>query len=142
MATSTVTVLGFDGAPFDQRSFEGMGERFIKAICRLSIGAGSYVAGGLTLDWSNNNGASPSAPSTIPPAAQGVAAGPSRVSIANMSVAAGVGGNGGYYVVIPGTLPTNWKLKIFATAGSEYATGAMTADALTDIIEAEVHWAR
>lgn len=136
-----VTVYGFDGNPFDQRSIqEGVG-RFIRTICQIKLTAGSYVAGGLTLDWTNGGG-TPSAPSTFPPAAAAVAAGPSRAEIANSGPAGGVTANGGNYVLVPGTNPTNWKLKIFATAGSEYATGALGSDALTDTIIAELDWAR
>lgn len=136
-----VKVLGFDGAPFDQRSILAEGDRFIKAIVRLAIQAGSYAPGGLALDWSNGGG-TPTVPSAIPAAAQGVAQGPSRAAVASMGPSGGVLANGGTYVLVPGTNPTNWLLKIFATAGTEYATGALGTDALTDTPEVEVHWAR
>ncbi len=80
--------------------------------------------------------------SAVPQGCQALASGPSRVSISDQGPVAGVLANGGQYCIIPGTTPANWKLKVYATAGTEYAAGAMTADILTDTILAEVDWAR
>ncbi|MBU6231678.1 hypothetical protein KGP36_03335 [Patescibacteria group bacterium] len=135
-----VKVMGFDGNPLDQRSFEA-GDRFIKVRVQLQIQAGNYAANGIALDWSNGGGA-PANPSSIPPAAQGLAQGPCAVTISGSGPAGGVNANGGKYVAVPGTDPTNWLLKIFATAGTEYANGALGNDALNDIINAEVLWPR
>lgn len=136
-----VTLLGFDGNPFDQRSVEG-GGRFMRCHLRLKL-TGSYTTGGDTLDFSNGGG-TPAAPSTVPPAAANNAAvGPDQVNMMDGPTIAGtVSANGGYYVIIKGTNPTNWKLKVFATAGSEYGAGAYGTDATTDTPEMEAIWSR
>ncbi len=136
-----VTVLGFDGAGFDQRSILADGPRFIRTLVRLKM-TGNYTTGGDVLDFTNGGG-TPAAPTTVPPAQQANPAGPVRTVVCDGPSPAGtVLSNGGNYTVIPGTNPTNWKLKIFATAGTEYANGAYGADALTDPATLELFWAR
>jgi hypothetical protein len=136
-----VTVLGFDGGPFDQRSILASGDRFIRTLVRLKL-TGNYTTGGDTLDFTNGGG-TPAAPTTVPPAQQASSLGPIRTVVSDgPSIAGTVMANGGEYVVIPGTNPTNWLLKIFATAGAQYANGAYGADALTDTPIVELWWAR
>lgn len=137
----SVQVLGFDGAPFDQRSIQFGQGRFITTLCRLKL-TGNYTAGGDTLDFTNGGG-TPTLPTTVPADAYGSPTGPSRIDISDgPSPAGSVIVNGGGYVVIPGTNPTNWKLKIFATAGSEYSAGAYGTDVLTDTPILKLDWAR
>lgn len=140
MAAATVKVMGYDGNPFDQNSIQVV-PRFIKTVCKLLFQAGDYVTGGLTLDWTNGGG-SPSYPNAFPPAAAGVAAGPSRVSMNVNSPVGGVVNLGGGYVLVPGTNPTNWKIMIYKTAGSEYGATALLADVLTDNVILEAEWVR
>lgn len=136
-----ITVLGFDGNPFDQRSILSEGPRFIRTIVQLKM-TGNYPTGGDTLDFTNGGG-TPAAPTTVPPAQGASAVGPVRAVLCDgPSPAAGVVGNGGGYVLVPGTNPTNWKLKIYATAGTQYANGAYGSDALTDNPTIELWWAR
>jgi hypothetical protein len=98
--------------------------------------------GGDTLDFTNGGG-TPAAPNTVPPTASTGSVGPSETVITDgPTVAGSVLANGGGYVVIKGTNPTNWKLKIFATAGTEYANGAYGADATTDTPNLQCDWAR
>ena len=137
-----ITVLGFDGAPFDQRSIQPGVGRFIRTLCMLKM-TGNYTTGGDTLDFSNAGG-TPAAPTTVPAEADASQkVGPSRADVSDGPVVAGtVLANGGGYILIKGTNPTNWKLKIFATAGTEYANGAYGADALTDTPILSLDWAR
>jgi len=137
----SVQVLGFDGNPFDQRSIRAMGDRFIETLVQLKL-TGNYATGGDTLDFTNGGG-TPAAPTTVPPAQGASAVGPIRADVSDgPSVAGTVLANGGSYVLIPGTNPSNWKLKIFATAGAQYANGAYGADALTDTPILRLTWAR
>jgi hypothetical protein len=136
-----VTVLGFDGNPFDQRSIRSIGDRFIETLVVLKL-TGNYTTGGDTLDFTNGGG-TPAAPTTVPPGQQYSNVGPIRADVSDgPSVAGTVLANGGSYILIPGTNPTNWKLKIFATAGAQYANGAYGADALTDNPVLRLTWAR
>ena len=135
-----VTVLGFDGAPFDQRSIQPGVGRFIRTLVRLKL-TGNYTTGGDTLDFTNGGG-TPAAPTTVPPDA-GSPIGPDRADVSDGPTVAGtVLANGGSYVLIVGTNPTNWKLKVFATAGAQYANGAYGADATTDTPILSLDWAR
>jgi hypothetical protein len=137
----SVQVLGFDGAPFDQRSILSEGTRFIRTLVRLKL-TGNYTTNGDTLDFTNGGG-TPAAPTTVPPAQQANPVGPSRAVLSDgPSVAGSILANGGSYVLVPGTGPTNWLLKIFATAGAQYANGAYGADALTDTPTFELWWPR
>src|SRR5665213_2799555 len=126
-----VTVNGFDNNPFDQRSLDAAGGRFIKALYRFVL-SGSYTTNGDPLDFSNGgvNSAVPSAVSSLLPA---------FVDIQSNGPASSVGANGGNYQFVPGTTLANGKLKIFATAGTQYANGAYSTDATTDVIYAIVY---
>jgi hypothetical protein len=136
-----VTVLGFDGAPFDQRSIQPGVGRFIRTLVRLKL-TGNYTTGGDTLDFTNGGG-SLAAPTTVPPGQQNNPVGPDRADVNDGPTVPGtVLANGGNYVLIKGTNPTNWLLKVFATAGAQYANGAYGADALTDIIILSLDWSR
>ena len=137
-----VQVLGYDGNPFDQRSIQPGVGRFIRTLVMLKL-TGNYTTNGDTLDFTNGGGTA-AAPNTVPPDADASPAiGPSRVDISDGPVVAGgILANGGSYVVIRGTNPTNWKLKIFATAGGQYANGAYGVDALTDTPILSLDWAR
>lgn len=137
-----VQVLGFDGNPFDQRSIQADGSRFITTRVRLKL-TGNYTTGGDTLDFTNGGG-TPAAPTTVPPAASNSqAVGPDVAVVSDGPTVAGtVLANGGNYVVIKGTNPTNWKLKVFATAGNEYSNGAYNTDATTDTPELQLSWSR
>jgi len=118
-----------------------MGDRFIETLAQLKL-TGNYTTGGDTLDFTNGGG-TPAAPTTVPPAQGASAVGPIRADVSDgPSVAGTILANGGGYVLIPGTNPTNWKLKIFATAGAQYANGAYGADALTDTPILRLTWAR
>lgn len=132
----SVAAVGYDGNAFDQRSIDAVAPRFIKTHVRFKL-TGNYVSGGDTLDFTNAGGTL-SAPNTVPPGAVALAS----VSITPNGPAGSVGANGGDYVAILGSAPTNAKLKIFATAGTEYAAGAYSADATGDIVTAECLWTR
>jgi hypothetical protein len=132
----SVKVNGFDNNPFDQRSIISGFARVITTLCRLAL-TGNYVTGGDTLDWTNGG-----VNTAVPPGQSFQTTGPIRTEIGNISVAAGVIGLGGNYVCIPGTAVTNWLLKVFKTAGSEYGATAYLADALTDTILVRADWAR
>lgn len=130
-----VKVQGYDGNPFDQRSIMSF-MRFLTTIHRLIL-SGNYATGGDTLDWTNagiNSAVPPDAPSLI---------GPDRCDVNdNAFSGATVLGAGGNYILIPGTNLTNWKLKIFKTAGAEYGAGAYVADALTEVLLIKSDWFR
>lgn len=130
-----VAVNGWDGNAFDQNSIDAVASRFLKTLCRLTL-SGNYTTGGDTLDFSNGG-----VNSAVPPNSRGI----SQVSIKSNGPAASVGANGGNYQFIPGSGASPWtnaKLKVFATAGTQYASGAYGSDATTDIVECEVWWAR
>ncbi len=46
---SLITVQNVDGTPFDQRGVVSY-QRFMKTLVKLTVAAGAYVTGGLTLD--------------------------------------------------------------------------------------------
>lgn len=139
-----IQVLGFDGGALSQNSFGGAFERFIHALYLLKF-SGNYVAGGDTLDFSNAGG-SPSAPNAIPPGARALAS----IALNGMGISTGLSVvNGNYVPVSPvATTPIPlasvllMKVKIYLANGSEYTAGAYGSDVLTDIIIAEVDWAR
>lgn len=136
LAFGAVLVQGFDGNPFDQRSVQAF-LRFITTIHKLIL-SGNYTTGGDTLDWTNGG-----VNSAVPSAQSFQSTGPVRCDICdNAPLGTTVLGKGGNYVVIPGTLLTNWKLKLFVTAGTEYTQGAYGADATGDSILIKSDWAR
>lgn len=129
----SVKVVGFNGNAFDQNSIDGSGNRFLKTLCQLIL-SGSYATGGDTLDFTNAG-----VNSAVPPAQSQNAP---KVKIYSIGPSGSIGANGGNFQFIPGTLITNGKLKIFATAGTEYSAGAYSTDATTDVILAEIWWPR
>jgi hypothetical protein len=143
----SIQVLGFDGNPFDQNSIEAAGGRFLKTLVRLAL-SGSYVTGGDTLDLTNAGG-TVAAPNTVPNAqSRGLVQIDVRpISKLTTSFAAA----GGQYEIISaaGVVPiplaniaTALKLKLILIGGGEYSAGAYGADALGDLIEVEIYWAR
>ena len=127
-----ITVNGFDnnGTP-DQNSLESLQGSFIRQIVRLVL-SGTYPAGGDTLTIA----------AIQPPNSRGLA----WVKIWSDGPSGSIGANGGNFQYVPGAsaLPAtspNGKVKIFATAGSEYS-GSYTTDATTDLIFAELSWKR
>lgn len=136
----SVAVKGFDGNPFDQRSITEF-VRYITTYCQL-VFTGTYPTGGDTLDFTNNNGASPLSPNTVPPTASSGSVGPSSVSVQNDGPAAGLRIAGGTYAIVRGTNPTNWKIKVFTTGNTELAAGAYPASSLADTPILESVWAR
>ena len=131
----SVKVNGFDNNPFDQRSVIAGFSRVIITLCRLVL-AGAYVAGGDTIDWTNGG-----VNSAVPSAQSFQTNGPVVATVADNGPAAGILANGGNYVLTPGTLLTNWLLRVYKTAGSEYS-GTYLADALTDTIFVTAYWFR
>ena len=123
-----ISVKGFDGNPFDQNSIEGLAGRFITTICKL-VFTGSYTTGGDTLDLSG-----------VQPPAQ--SRGIVDVKVIANGPASSVSANGGEYTPITNTALASWKLKIFATAGTEYSAGAYSTDVTTDVVFLEIKWAR
>lgn len=141
-----LTVYGFDGAPFDQNSIEAFGPRFLRSYVRI-VPSGNYATGGDTLDLTNAGG-SPASPSVVPVAqARGLACIDIRpVSKLTTSFRAA---DGEYIVLAPlGVFPVPFanlnalKLKLMLDIATEYVAGAYGADALGDIIQAELVWAR
>jgi len=142
----TVTVYGLDGNAFDQNSIEAVGGRFLRTVVRLVL-SGSYVAGGDALDLTNGGGTS-SAPSTVPTAqVRGIA----RFSFSPIAkTTAGLSAIGGSYSLlssgavtpIPISAVSALKLKLFLVTNAEYTAGAYGADALADMLIAEIMWAR
>jgi len=142
----TVTVYGIDGGPFDQNSIGAQGDRFIKTFVRLVL-SGNYVTGGDTLDLTNGGG-TPAAPTTVPqPQNRGLANIDIRPICKLTTSFSGVGGQ--YEIIAPGgvvPIPQSalnaLKLKLYLISGAEYAAGAYGADALGDLIMAELIWMR
>jgi hypothetical protein len=129
----SIKVTGWDGNPFDQNSIESNAGRFIVTHCRFVL-SGSYTSNGDTLDFTNGG-----VNSAVPPAQnRGIAS----IQVQGNGPAGSIGANGGNYTPIPGSNLTNWLLKIFATAGSQYSAGAYSTDATSDIIAATIVWAR
>lgn len=144
-----LTVLGFDGGPFNQSSIEAVGARFLRSYVRI-VPTGAYVAGGDTLDLTNGGAAAvAAAPAVIPQSqSRGLASIIIKpVGISNTSLA---NAGGKYQVRLPltSTVPTIMSLlnalllKIFTGVPAEYAAGAYGADVLADTIIAELIWAR
>lgn len=135
-----LTVNGFDGNPFDQRSIESMQGRFITCHYRVAV-SGNYVAGGDTLDFTNGG-----VNSAVPPLGRVIEgieikqmAGNNTSFVALAGILAVLG--------IPGTTANNaWKLKFLQDINSDNNAGAYAgispASPLADTIELEVTWAR
>lgn len=47
-------------------------------------------------------------------------------------------GNGGYYVAVQGSAMNNWKLKAFASGGTEVTAGAYPASVTTDVVQLSI----
>lgn len=95
--------------------------------------SGSYASGGELLALA----------AVMPPLAVRLVS----VSAWGCGPASSISANGGGYTFVPTatSLPSatvGGKLKIYATAGTEYSAGAYTADATTDIIFLDVLWSR
>lgn len=147
----SITVLGFDGNPFDQNSLWAGGDRFVEAIMKLKL-SGSYVTGGDSLDLSNGGG-TPTSPTAFPPA---VVRGASTFDIEAHGSAGSWSSFGGYYQIVAPNADSpltfadlqNMKLKIFQAGGSELGAGAYPTSQttpgspLTDTIIIKVVYAR
>lgn len=144
-----IKVVGIDGNPFDQRSVEARGDRFLRAIVLLVL-SGNYTTNGDPLDLTNAGGTA-LAPNTIPPACSGGVA-DMDIQVRATSNTSVLGAGGSYAIVAPNANTplkfadlANLKLKVFKdSAGSvaEYPQGAYGADALADIITLEVVYIR
>lgn len=142
-----LTVVGYDGGPFNQNSIEAVGARFLRTYVRI-VPAGNYVAGGDALDLTNGGGTA-LLPTTVPQSqSRGLVSALVRpMAISNTSLA---NAGGRYQVRLPATstvptamaLLTTLLLKIFTGVPAEYAAGAYGADVLADTIIAEFLWAR
>lgn len=135
-----ITVNGFDGNPFDQRSVESLQGRFIVAHYRLAL-TGSYVAGGDTLDFTNGG-----VNSAVPPLARVIESIDVRGNAASVSTYTGGGGKP-IPIGVPGTTAFNaWKLAFLQASGTDNSSGTYSgispASPLTDTLELEVTWAR
>jgi len=128
-----IFVGGYNAAPFDQNSIEAGQGRTLRTLHRLVL-SGNYTTGGDTLDFTNA-GVSSAVPT---PQSRGLLA----ARVYSNGPAGSVGANGGNYEFIPGTTLANGKLKIFATAGVEYANGAYGANATSDVVFVEATWGR
>jgi hypothetical protein len=141
-----VTVLGVDGNAFDQNSVEVPAGRFLRTYITLKL-SGNYVTGGDTLDLTNGGGSAAS-PTAIPSAqVRGLASVDIRPIAKTTSSLSAVGGAyaciaPGGVVPIPNSALNALKLKLFLVTNSEYSAGAYGADALGDIIIAELTWMR
>jgi hypothetical protein len=134
-----IKVAGFDGNPFDQRSIIGGFARFITTMYLL-VFSGSYttgIGGGDTIDWTNGG-----VNSAVPSAQSFQTIGPIRTDVDDDGPSTGVLAAGGGYIIIPGTNLTNWKIKIFATAGTELGTGAYPSSVTSDTVLLRCDWAR
>lgn len=131
-----ITVKGFDGNPFDQRSIVGI-TRMIQCLHLLSF-SGNYSTGGDTLDWTNGG-----VNSAVPPDASGSTTGPVRTDVDDATGAiTTVTGKNGQYVIILGTTLSNWKCKIYVTPGVEYSAGAYGTDVTQDTVILSTYWVR
>jgi hypothetical protein len=143
----TIKLAGFDNTPFTpQRHASAAGDRFIQTYL-LAVLSGSYVTGGDLLDLSNNNGASPSYPNTIPFA---VGTGLVGIDIMQRGPTGGFTGLGGLALIVPPNADTPMtfadvlllKLKLLVVVGTEYTAGAYGAGVTGDEITLRCTWAR
>lgn len=141
-----VTVLGMDGGPFDQNSIEIISGRTLRTYNLLKL-SGNYPTGGDVLDLTNGGG-TPASPTAIPTAqVRGLVSidiRPFCKSTTSFSAA-----NGQYFIISPvAVVPVPivnlnaLKLKLMLDVATEYTAGAYGADALADLIIAELTWAR
>ena len=141
-----ITVLGLDGNPFDQNSIEVIAGRVIKTLVLFKL-SGSYATGGDTLDLTNGGGTAAS-PTTVPPAqVRGIAGIDLRPIAKSTSALSAVGGSyavisSGGVLPIPNSAVNALKLKLYLVTNAEYTAGAYGADALADLVCAEITWAR
>lgn len=142
----SITVLGADGNAFDQNSIEIPAGRTLKTYVLFKL-SGNYPAGGDTLDLTNGGGTL-AAPSAVPPAQVRGLIGIDVRPIAKSTVALSAIG-GSYSPISPGgitPIPISalnaLKLKLFLVTNAEYGVGAYGADALADMVLAELTWAR
>jgi hypothetical protein len=142
----TVTVLGMDGNPFDQASIQAYGARFLAAYVKLVL-SGNYATGGDLLDLTNGGG-TPAAPTVIP---QASSRGLAQLDLRPMSklTSSFTAASGQYIVLYPsGIMPIPFsalnalRLKLMLDVAVEYSAGAYGADALGDILIAELIWVR
>ena len=131
----SLAVKGWDGNTYDSNSQEKSEPGFIRQQLRFVL-SGSYSTGGDTCALPNA-GVESAVPVGVTNISQLV-----RCQIRGMGPASSVENNGGKYVFIPGTTLANGKVKIFATAGTEYAAGAYGTDATGDLVQAELTWKR
>src|ERR1700674_1880764 len=141
-----ITVLGVDGAPFDQNSIEIISGRTLRTYNLLKL-SGSYPTGGDALDLTNGGG-TPAAPSCVPSAqARGLISidiRPFCKTTSSFSAA-----DGQYFVITPGAVVpvpaaglSKLLLKLMADVATEYSAGAYGTDVLADIVIAELTWLR
>ena len=142
----TITCYGMDGAPFDQNSIFSAGDRYIRTLIRMVL-SGNYVGGGDTLDLTNAGG-TPASPTTVPQAqARGIASFDVRPIAKTTAALSAIGGSyqlisSGAITPIPISAVNALKFKLFLVTNAEYTVGAYGADALGDMLIAELLWAR
>jgi hypothetical protein len=141
-----VQVLGVDGNPFDENSIEVIPGRFLRTYVLLKL-SGNYPAGGDIFDITNAGGTA-LAPNATP---QAVSRGLVSIDIRPLSklTSSFSAAAGQYFIVYPsGVIPIPFaslntlKLKLMLDIATEYNAGAYGADALGDVIIAELTWAR
>lgn len=126
MPAATAVLYGVDGAAFNQRDLNGVGNNVIKSYHKLGFVAGDYAAGGIALSIAEAQKVVPSG--TVPISIN---------FIPNGSYAAGdLSGIGGRYVYNP----VSGKVSIWIANGTQYSTGALGADVTADEVIVEVNW--
>lgn len=91
---------------------------FVYAVATLTF-SGSYPSGGDTLDFTQVADKLPS---------------DQIIQV----FAESQNGNGGYYIAVQGSAMNNWKLKAFASGGTEVTAGAYPASVTTDIVQLSI----
>src|SRR5438445_3622581 len=107
----SIAINGADGNPFTTRDVDGTAQNFVFTQHKLTF-SGSYVTGGDTLDLSGVASIIPSGTLPLQVFIEG-----------NGSAATAQSFIGGYYVAVTGSALNNWKVKIFAAAGTELGAG-------------------
>lgn len=142
----TVTLYGVDGNPFDQNSIEAVGARFLRTYVRMAL-SGNYPTGGDLFDLTNGGG-TPAAPTVVPQAQNGGLVSIDFRPFSKLTTSfAAVGGqyeiiNAGGIVPIPFSAINALRLQLWLASNAQYANGAYGADALGDVITAELIWKR